>query len=135
MSMEMAVESMEMAVESIEMAPGAIPRPCKVPEQRILSPEFGLRWWQCCGTLSGKTPTHLGFSHRRLYIGGGAMSEGTRGAHTMWWHDQGGRHPMVWPPPGPSSESSLDSISCRGKIGTSGFISSNSLCNFSKTQK
>ena len=30
---------MVMAVESMEMAPGAIPRPSRVPEQRLLSPE------------------------------------------------------------------------------------------------
>jgi hypothetical protein len=34
---------MKMAVESMEMAPGAIPRPDRVPEQRLLSPEIGLR--------------------------------------------------------------------------------------------
>ena len=32
---------MKMAVESMEMAPGAIPRPGRVPEQRLLSPELG----------------------------------------------------------------------------------------------
>ena len=32
---------MVMAVESMEMAPGAIPRPGRVPEQRLLSPELG----------------------------------------------------------------------------------------------
>jgi hypothetical protein len=42
MSMEMAVKSMETAVESMEMAPGALPRPGRVPEQRLLSPEVGL---------------------------------------------------------------------------------------------
>jgi hypothetical protein len=43
--MEMAVKSMETAVEameSMEMAPGALPRPGRVPEQRLLSPEIGL---------------------------------------------------------------------------------------------
>jgi hypothetical protein len=34
--------AMEMAVESMEMAPGAIPRPGRVPEQRLLSSEIGL---------------------------------------------------------------------------------------------
>ena len=29
---------MKMAMESMEMAPGAIPRPGRVPEQRLLSP-------------------------------------------------------------------------------------------------
>jgi hypothetical protein len=40
--MEMAVKSMEMAVESMEMAPRELPRPGRVPEQRLLSPEIGL---------------------------------------------------------------------------------------------
>ena len=31
------------AVASMEMAPGALPRPGKVPEQRLLSPELGFR--------------------------------------------------------------------------------------------
>ena len=29
------------AVASMEMAPGALPRPGKVPKQRLLSPELG----------------------------------------------------------------------------------------------
>ena len=33
---------MKMAVELMEMDPGAIPRPGRVPEQRLLSPELGL---------------------------------------------------------------------------------------------
>jgi hypothetical protein len=37
------------------MAPGAIPHPGRVPEQRLLSPESRLRWRRRCGTLSGKT--------------------------------------------------------------------------------
>jgi hypothetical protein len=44
--MEMAVKSMEMAVESMEsmkMALRALPRPGRVSEQRLLSPEIGLR--------------------------------------------------------------------------------------------
>jgi hypothetical protein len=42
----MAVKSIETAVEattSMEMAPGALPCPGRVPEQRVLSPEIGLR--------------------------------------------------------------------------------------------
>jgi hypothetical protein len=45
--------AMEMAVESMEMALGAIPRPGRVPEQRLLSPEIGLRCWRRCGTFCG----------------------------------------------------------------------------------
>jgi hypothetical protein len=47
--MEIAVESMEIAVESMDMAPGAIPRPGRMPEQRLQSPEIDLRWWRRCG--------------------------------------------------------------------------------------
>jgi hypothetical protein len=60
--MEMTVKSMEMAVDSMEMAPGALPRPGRVPEQRLLSPEIGHRQWWRCGTFLGETPTDLGFS-------------------------------------------------------------------------
>jgi hypothetical protein len=43
--MSMAVKLMETvveAMESMEMAPGALPRPGRVPEHRLLSPEIGL---------------------------------------------------------------------------------------------
>jgi hypothetical protein len=117
------VESME----SMEMALGAISCPSRVPEQRLLSPKIGLQRWRHCGTFLGKTPIPLGFSPQRLNIGGEAMSEGTRGSHTTGWRAQGAPAPpggvaTSWPP----SNSSLDSVSCRGKIGTSGFVSSNS---------
>jgi hypothetical protein len=79
------VESMEMAVESMEMALGAIPCLGMVSEQRLLSPEIGLRRGRRCGTLSGKTPINSGFSHQRFNIGRGATSEGTRGSHTTGW--------------------------------------------------
>jgi hypothetical protein len=107
---------MKMAVESMETAPGAIPYPGRVPEQRLLSPEIGLRWRQRCGTLSGKTPIDLGFSRRRLYIGGGAISEGTRGPTPSGGAARGGPAPpggvaTSWP----SSVSALDSVSCREK--------------------
>jgi hypothetical protein len=82
------VESMEI----MEMASRAIPHPGRVSEQRLLSPKMGLRWRRCCGTLSGETPIDLGFSCQRLYIGEGAMSEGTQGPHTMGWCGQGCTH-------------------------------------------
>jgi hypothetical protein len=71
---------MEMAVESIEMASGAIPRPGRVPEQRLLSPEIGLRWRQRCGTFHGRILDDLGLLPQREYIGGRTMSEGGPGA-------------------------------------------------------
>jgi hypothetical protein len=76
--MKMTVKSMETAVEAMEMAKmalGALPHPGKVPKLRFLSPEIGLRWRRCCGTLLEDTPINLGFSRRRFYIGGGSMSE------------------------------------------------------------
>jgi hypothetical protein len=62
--MEMAVKSMEMAVdsmESMEMAPGALPRPGRVPKQRLLSPEIGLQRRRRCGTFLGKHRLIEGF--------------------------------------------------------------------------
>jgi hypothetical protein len=73
---------MEMAVESMEMAPRVIPHPGRVPEQRLLSLEIGLRRWQRCGTLSGKMLIDLGFSRQRLFIGEGSMSKGTDTSQT-----------------------------------------------------
>jgi hypothetical protein len=115
------------SMESMEMALGALPHPGRVPEQRLLSPKIGLRWRRRCGTFFGKMPIHLGFSRWRLLIGGGAMSEGGQGLHTLGWRAQGSTHATTkcgcpWPP----SDSSFDSVSCQGEIGTSGFVSSNS---------
>jgi hypothetical protein len=81
---------MEMAVESMEMASGAIPHPGRVPEQGLMSPELRLRWWQCCRTFRGWTLIDLGFSRRRDFIGGRAMSEGGQGGHTTPWRGQRG---------------------------------------------
>jgi hypothetical protein len=138
-SMEMAVKSMDMAVESMEMmemAPGAIPCPGRVLEQRFLSPEISLRRRWRCGTLSGKM---LIDSRRRIYIGGGVMSEGTRGPTPCGGAAKGrGCHPIVWPPPGPPSDSSLDSVSCQGNRNFRlCFVQFREyfLCNFSETQK
>jgi hypothetical protein len=80
-------------VESMEMAPGAIPRLGKVPEQRLLSPKIGLRWQRHCETFHGRRLDSSGFSPHREYIGGRAMSEDGPGAHTTWWHGQGGTPP------------------------------------------
>ena len=70
---------MEMAVESMEMAPGAIPRPGRVPEQRLLSPGSCLRRWRSYGTFHGRRLVYLGFLRRELYIGGRARSV------EAWW--------------------------------------------------
>jgi hypothetical protein len=102
---EMAVKSMETVVEAtalMEMAPGALHRPGRVPEQRLLSPE--IRRWRrrSCGTSSGKLPVVLGFSIGKLYIGGEAASEVDQGHHTIGPRGpRGVRHPRVWLPSGP----------------------------------
>jgi hypothetical protein len=106
MLMEMAMKSMEMVVESmesIEMAPGALPCPGRVLEQRLLSPKIGLRWRRCCETFLGKTLIDLGFLHRRIFVGGGAMSEGSQGAphHRVACRAVHLHHHLVWSPPGP----------------------------------
>jgi hypothetical protein len=79
------------------MAPGALPRPGREPEQRLLSPEIHRRRWRSCGTLSGKLPILLGFSVLGLYIGEGASSGGCQGALTMGGRGQGWvAPPIVW---------------------------------------
>ena len=87
---------MEIAVESMEMAPGAIPRPGRVPEQRLLFPEIDLRWWWRGGTFRGRRLDYLGFSQRRQYMGGRARSVGTRGPHTMPRRGQGWARAQRW---------------------------------------
>jgi hypothetical protein len=94
--MEMAVKSMEMAVEAMElmeMASGALPRPSRVLEQRLLSPEIGLQRRRRCGTFLEKTPIDLGFSRQRDLIGKRAMSEVDQGAHTTPQRGQVGAPP------------------------------------------
>ena len=73
---------MKMAMESMEMAPGAIPRPGRVPEQRLLSPEIGLRWWRRGGTFRGRRLDDLGYSRYGEYMGERARSVAAQGAHT-----------------------------------------------------
>jgi hypothetical protein len=67
-----------------------------VPEQRLLSPEIGLRQRWRCGTLLGETLIDLGFSHRRLLIGEEAMSEGGQGPHTIGWRALGVTRATRW---------------------------------------
>jgi hypothetical protein len=79
------------------MAPGALPRPDRVPEQRLLSPKIRQQQWRwSCGTLSGNLPIVLGFSVGRLLIGEGAPSEVDQGGLTMGGHGQGlGHAPLL----------------------------------------
>jgi hypothetical protein len=76
------------------MAPGALPRPDRVSEQRLLSPEIHRR--RSCGTILGKMPIPLGFSVGRLLIGKGASSEGDQGGLTIGGRGQGLGHAPSW---------------------------------------
>ena len=94
---------MKMAVESMEMAPGAIPRPGRVPEQRLLSPETWLRCDGGGGTFLEDSGLFLGFLPRGVYIGERAESEAVQGGNTcprrgQDWHPRLGG---VWWPCGP----------------------------------
>jgi hypothetical protein len=111
----------------MEMAPGALPRPGRVPEQRLLSPKIRCRRRRSCGTLSGNLPIVLGFSFGRLFIGGGAALEGHQGGLTTPWRGQEGGapppgEPALWPPSGSLSVLVLHP----GKIEVWVFVSSNS---------
>jgi hypothetical protein len=91
--MEMTVMSMETVVTMMETdgdGSKALPRPGRVPEQRLLSPEIR-RWrWRSCMTSSPKTPIDLGFSVERVYIGKEASSEVDQGHLTIRRHGPGG---------------------------------------------
>jgi hypothetical protein len=89
----------------IEMAPRALPRPGRVPEQRLLSLKIR-RWWRrSYGIVLEISPTLLGFFVPRLLIGEGASSVGSQGLLTPGWRSQGlGHATYVWgrplaPPP------------------------------------
>jgi hypothetical protein len=76
------------------MVPGALCRPGRVPEQRLLSPE--IRRWRrrSYRTLSRKLPIVLGFFVLRLLIGEGASSGVDQGGLTTGGRGQGlGRAP------------------------------------------
>jgi hypothetical protein len=131
--MEMAMRSMETAEtaetarEPMEMALGALPRPGRVPEQRLLSPEIR-RWWRrSCETLLEISPIVLGFSVGRLFIGEGASSGVDQGGLTTRGRGQEGGTPphgeaALWPP----SDSRSVHVLRPGKIGVSVFGLSNS---------
>jgi hypothetical protein len=72
----------------MEMAPGAIPRPGRVPEQRLLSPEIGLRWRRCYGIFRGSMPVGLFriFASERIYRWKGDVRGWTKGSqHLVAW--------------------------------------------------
>jgi hypothetical protein len=78
------------------MALGALPRPSRVPEQRLLSPEIRRRRWQSYRTVLEISPIPLGFSVGRLFIGEGASSGGDQGGLTTGGRGQGLGHAPSW---------------------------------------
>jgi hypothetical protein len=124
----------------MEMALGALPRPGRVPEQRLVSPEIR-RWWRrSYGTLSRKLPTPLGFSVLRLYIGEGASSGGCQGTLTHRGRDQVlGRAALVCGALVAPLRLLFGSLEASVKLWATGFgfvqFREYFLCNFSETQK
>jgi hypothetical protein len=110
------------------MASRALPRPDRVPEQRLLSPEIHRRWRRSCRTLSGNLPIDLGFSIGRLfYRRRGVVRRRPGGSH----HRGGATRGWATPPhgeagPWPPSGSLLVLVLRPGKIGVWVFVSSNS---------
>ena len=74
--------AMKMAVESMEILPGALPRPGRVPKQRLLSPETWLRCDGDGGTFLEVSGLDLGFLCRGEYIGERAEPGGHQVGHT-----------------------------------------------------
>jgi hypothetical protein len=124
----------------MEMAPGALPRPGRVPEQRLLSPKICRRQRRSCGTLSRNLPTSLGFSILRLYIGEGASSGGRQGALTRRGCGQGpGRTTLLCGALVAPLRLLFGSLEASVNFWTFGFcfvqFREYFLCNFSETQK
>jgi hypothetical protein len=109
----------------MEMAPGALPRPGRVPEQRLLSPEIRWRRRRSYETLFGNLPIPLGFSVPRLYIGEGASSGGCQGTLTCRGVARGqAMPPYCVGPLWPHSISSSVLWKLRWISGRSAFVSS-----------
>ena len=95
-----AAMAVKMAVETaVEMAPGAIPRPGRVPEQRLLSPESRLQRRRRYRTLRGFLLGGIGFPCDGEYMSGRARSVDARCTHTCLGAARGGhdryQHPQA----------------------------------------
>jgi hypothetical protein len=111
----------------MEMAPGALPRPGRVPEQRLLSPKICLRRRRSCETILGKTPIDLGFGLRKaLNRRRGGIRGPPGGLTTPGRGQEGGCAPHGVPALWPPSDSRSVFGPLPGKIGVLELISSNS---------
>jgi hypothetical protein len=107
------------------MAPGALPRPDRVPEQRLLSPKIRQRRRRSCRTVLEISPIVLGFSVGRLFIGREVASGGYQGHLTTRGRGQGVARATLWCGC-PLAPLQLSFGLRPGKIGVSAFVSSNS---------
>jgi hypothetical protein len=124
----------------MEMASGALPRPGRVPEQRLLSPAICRRWRRSCGSLLEILSIDLGFYVGRLLIGEGSSSGGDQGGLTIGGRSQGvGRAPSWCGQPLAPLRLPFGLRSSSGKNRSSGtcFVQFREyfLCNISETQK
>ena len=106
---------MKMAMESMEMAPGKIPRPGRVPEQDLLTPETRFRWWRHDGTFRGRWSMILGFSrqegiNRPRYDG---LGHPWAPHHFPARLEVGPRHQVVWRPRGSPPSPLWTPCTCR----------------------
>jgi hypothetical protein len=113
---------MNMGVESMEKAPGAIPRPGRVPEQRLLSPQ---NWSLMVAALRNFLWMEAGpfrvFASEAFYCRKSNVRGHPRGPHhTVAWLE-GGAPPYGVAASVPSSISSLDSVFVSGKNRRFGF--------------
>ena len=67
---------------------GAISRPGRVPQQRLMSPESCRRWQQRSGPVEEILNIVRLFLGQEVFMGERAMSVGARGAHTTSWRGQ-----------------------------------------------
>jgi hypothetical protein len=122
------------------MAPGALPRPGRVPKQRLLSPKFCLQRRRSCGTVLEISQTPLGFSVPRLYIGERASSGDCQGTLTHRGRGQGlGHAALVCGALVAPLCLLFGSLEASVKFWATGFgfiqFREYFLCNFSETQK
>jgi hypothetical protein len=72
------------------------PSPAGCREELLDPPDLGTMIEAACSMFSGKVFVSLGFSRRREFIHGRAMSGGGPGGHTTWWRGQGVASATLW---------------------------------------
>ena len=108
---------MAMVVESMEMAPGAIPRPGRVPEQRLLSPELGFLVAAAQRNSSLENDFVVGLnSSGGIFRRKGEGGRASRAPHPVLARQKGWpRWEVVWAPRGPPPSPLRCSGTSRGK--------------------